>query len=395
MDQGIFIHSIGTVSCAGAGVPRLRQTLLGFAPAEMAVTSRVVAGRALHYGLIPEKWLTKTPLAGDFATRTCRIIQTALEAMPEIPLAVKRFGARRVAVVVGSSTSGIEETQAGFEACGTDEPLPAGFPIRRMNLAEPSRFIAAQTGAAGPAYCICNVCAAGAMAIISAARLLAEGYADAVITGGIDAYSRLTTLGFSGLGALSETECLPFSAERHGINLGEGGALLLLTRESAPIRLCGWGETSDAHHISSPDPTGDGAARAMREALTRARLAPGDIDLILAHGTATVQNDAMEAKAVQTVFGSETPVAGLKHLTGHTLAGAGALQAAIAAALLTDNPAGALPRAFPGGAPDETLPAQILRAPRELGRPLRAILANAFAFGGSNASLIFTGGEHA
>lgn len=389
MTDSLFIQSIGTVSAAGNTLERLRKTLLGSVPSAMADTNAVLPGRTLHYGLIPDEWLTDTPIAQADDTRTNRIILTALEQMPQLTERIARFGAARVAVVLGTSTSGIEETQRGFEACGTAGPLPAEFPIRRMNLSEPALFAAKTIGAAGPAYSICNVCAAGSMAIISAARLLQAGLADAVLTGGIDGYSRFTTLGFSGLGALSETECLPFASERRGINLGEGGSLLLLTREPSALALAGWSDTSDAHHISAPDPTGDGAARAMLGALESAGLAPGDIDLVLAHGTATPHNDAMEALAVHRVFGDATPVAGLKHLTGHTLAGAGALQAAIAAALLTENPQGRLPVALAKGEPDETLaPARILRKAASLGRPLRAVLANAFAFGGSNASFI-------
>ncbi len=355
----------------------------------MAAAEGLVEGKALHYGMIPEEWITRTPVSGAAGTRTNRLILTALESMPEAHEAVRQYGADRVAVVLGSSTSGIEETLAGFERLGTQQPLPEDFPIVRMNVSEPALFAARQIGAAGPAYCIGNVYAAGAMAVISAAKLLQAGLADAVLTGAIDGFSRFTTLGFMGLGALSESPCKPFSSERAGINLGEGGALMLLTRSPSPLRLKGWGTSSDAHHISAPDPAGAGAAAAMRAALECARMQPDELDLILPHGTATRHNDEMEARAIHQVFGSRTPAAALKQLSGHTLAGAGALQCAIAAALLTGNPEGRLPAAFPPGPADDSLaPARILRAPESLGRPIRSILANAFAFGGSNVSLI-------
>lgn len=203
---------------------------------------------------------------------------------------------------------------------------------------------------------------------------------------------RFTTSGFYALGALSLVQCRPFAADRSGINLGEGGALVLLTKEESPVRLAGFAHTCDAYHPSAPDPEGIEASKAMQMALAAAGLAPTAVDFVSAHGTATPLNDAMEAKAVNRVFGAQTPVASLKGLTGHTLAGAGALQAAFAWILLTMNPEGRLPVNTLSPVKDPALAAiDLVTEPRVLGRKIKAVAGNAFAFGGANASLVFTG----
>ena len=228
------------------------------------------------------------------------------------------------------------------------------------------------------------------MALETAAEMIRAGIVDAVVTGGIDGFSKFTSHGFSSLGAMSNTQCSPFADNRHGINLGEGGALLVLSKEPSPVELVGWASTCDAHHPSAPEPEGVQASGAMQKALDRAQLKPQEIDFVSAHGTATALNDAMESKAIHRVFGTNAPVASLKGLTGHTLAGAGALQAAFAWILLTMNPEGILPVNGMTGAKDPALSEiDLITQPRRLGRALGAVMGNAFAFGGSNAVLIF------
>jgi 3-oxoacyl-[acyl-carrier-protein] synthase-1 len=180
------------------------------------------------------------------------------------------------------------------------------------------------------------------------------------------------------------------SANRHGINIGEGAALFLMGRDEGPVRLAGWGESADAHHMSAPEPSGRGAAEAMQRALARAGIAPHQIDYVNLHGTATEQNDAMESLAVERVLGRAVAVSSTKPLTGHALAGAGAIEAAFAWHTLVDNPTGRLPVHWWDGVVDAALPALSPVAPgMSLGRPVRHVLSNSFAFGGSNASLLF------
>jgi 3-oxoacyl-[acyl-carrier-protein] synthase-1 len=156
------------------------------------------------------------------------------------------------------------------------------------------------------------------------------------------------------------------------------------------VRLAGWGESADAHHMSAPEPSGRGAAEAMRRALARAGVAPGEVDYVNLHGTATPQNDAMESLAVERVLGRDVAVSSTKPLTGHALAAAGAIEAVFAWHALVDNPTGRLPVHWWDGVADPALPALRAVAPgMALGRPLRHVLSNSFAFGGSNASLLF------
>jgi 3-oxoacyl-[acyl-carrier-protein] synthase-1 len=180
------------------------------------------------------------------------------------------------------------------------------------------------------------------------------------------------------------------SANRKGINLGEGAALFLMSQEPAAVALCGWGESSDGHHMSAPDPSGAGARRAIGEALARAGIAAAEVDYVNLHGTATVQNDAMEAGVIHDLFGAGVRASSTKPFTGHALGAAGAIEAALCwLAMQDDNDSGKLPPHLWDGVPDPALPPLHLVAPGEqLGRPLRRVLSTSFAFGGSNAALV-------
>lgn len=329
--------------------------------------------------------------SADFAfPRTHRLIELCLRTDSELTTYLKRFASERTAVVLGACTSGMKEIEAGESLLKTSGSLPEDFTADALNLSEPASFAANLLGIKGPAFTVSNACASGAMSLCTAAQMIRAGIVDAAVVGGIDGYSFFTTQGFNALGAMSHEQCSPFAANRKGINLGEGGALMVLSREASPVELAGFGMTCDAYHPSSPEPEGIEVSRAMQEALQMAGLKPEDVDFVSAHGTATVLNDAMEARAIHRVFGNTTPVASLKALTGHTLAGAGALQAAYAWILLTMNPDGLLPMNFMTGKKDPELSdIRLVTQPEKLGRPMRAVMGNAFAFGGSNAVMIF------
>jgi 3-oxoacyl-[acyl-carrier-protein] synthase-1 len=217
------------------------------------------------------------------------------------------------------------------------------------------------------------------------------GVCDAIVAGGVDTLCAFTLAGFAALESVSRTRCQPFSVNRSGINIGEGAALFLMSRDEAAVTLMGWGEASDAHHISAPDPAGRGADLAIRQALQRAGVEPDALDYINLHGTATLQNDAMESKVVNALFGDRVALSSTKAMTGHTLGAAGAIEAGLCwLAMQDNNPQGLLPPHLWDGAADPALPALQLAAPQQtLGRPLRRALSNSFAFGGTNAALIF------
>jgi 3-oxoacyl-[acyl-carrier-protein] synthase-1 len=206
----------------------------------------------------------------------------------------------------------------------------------------------------------------------------------------VDTLCAITVAGFAALESVSATRCNPLSKNRNGINIGEGAALFLVTREPAAVALRGWGESSDGHHMSAPDPAGVGARLAIERALSRAGIAAAEIDYVNLHGTATVQNDAMEARVIHALFGAEIPVSSTKPFTGHALGAAGAIEAGLCwLAMQDDNPRGKLPPHLWDGVGDPGLPALNVAQPGDcLGRPLRWALSNSFAFGGANATLV-------
>lgn len=210
---------------------------------------------------------------------------------------------------------------------------------------------------------------------------------DAAIVGGADTLAKLPINGFDALQALSHTRCLPFSGHRDGIAIGEAAALLWLSLEPGPIAVRGFGESSDAHHMSAPDPEGEGAEAAIRGALQMAGVTPDAIDYLNLHGTGTKLNDSMEAKAVYRVFGDQVTASSTKNLTGHTLGAAGAAETALIA-LLLQNPGSVLPPQLPDAVPvDPALP-PISLVSRFTAVSGSLMMSCNFAFGGSNAALI-------
>lgn len=323
-------------------------------------------------------------------SRNNRLLRHLLDQMaPEIEAALARFGRARLGVVIGTSTSGIAEGEAAVAAFQAQGRLPDEYRYTQQETGSGAAFIAHHLGLRGPAWVVATACSSAAKAMASARRLLRAGLADAVITGGADTLCAMTRAGFASLESVDPQPCNPFSRNRRGITIGEGGALFLMTRDAGGIALLGVGESSDAHHISAPDPTGAGAVRAMTLALDDAGLGATDIAYVNLHGTATLQNDAMESKAVAGLFGSDLPVSSTKPLTGHTLGAAGALEAALCWLALSPvyNPGQWVPpHIWDASADPDLAPLHLAAAATPLGPG--AILSNSFAFGGSNCALI-------
>jgi 3-oxoacyl-[acyl-carrier-protein] synthase-1 len=212
------------------------------------------------------------------------------------------------------------------------------------------------------------------------------GLCDAAVVGGVDSLCLTTLYGFHSLQLTAEGLCRPFDAARDGISIGEAGGFALLERGGARsgIALLGYGESSDAHHMSSPHPEGLGARAAMEKALATAGLTPSDIDYINLHGTATKVGDAAEDKAVAGLFGRSTPCSSTKGLTGHTLGASGIVEAVISALGLLH---GLIPASPTTGTVDPNVALCYMAEGAE--RPLRRVMSNSFGFGGSNCSLIF------
>ncbi len=381
-----YLSELGLVCSLGTGQQLVREGLFGPAPSGVKTTDFYAPDRPLALGRVDAVMPSLEDAAVDFHSRNNALVSLALaQIRPAVDAAIARFGPARIGVVIGTSTSGIGEAELAIDELVKAGALRPGYHYTMQELGSPARFIAATLGTRGPTCVISTACSSSAKALASAARWLEAGLVDAVIAGGADSLCRFTIAGFSALESVSAERCNPMSKNRNGINIGEAATLFLVTRESGPVRLAGWGETSDAHHLSSPEPSGKGAAAAMRQALARAQLSAKDVGYVNLHGTATPQNDAMESRAVDAVLGLDVPSSSTKPLTGHTLGAAGALEAALCWLTLTDKDNRLPPHWFDGERELE-LPQLRLVQPGEQGR-VRAALSNSFAFGGSNASL--------
>ncbi|WP_226643718.1 beta-ketoacyl-ACP synthase [Microbulbifer variabilis] len=315
----------------------------------------------------------------------CRNNQLALAALEQIESEIggliERYGAGRVGVVMGTSTSGIDSGESYLSG-----KRDTGYNYRlQQQMAGLSSFVAKYLGVQGVRLTVSTACSSSANALASARRLLFTDICDAVVVGGVDSLCGMTIRGFHSLGALSAGRTNPFSVNRDGINLGEAGAIFVMTKEPGPVVLSGVAATSDAHHISAPDPEGRGAEACMRGALENASLDATDIDYLNLHGTGTPHNDSMEALAVERVFGSELPCSSTKPLTGHTLGAAGALEAAFCWLALQHDQLP--PHQYDGQYDPEIVRLNLYQGCKAPGK-LRYVMSNSFAFGGSNCSVI-------
>ena len=393
----VLTHFTAT-SCIGRGLQEtlaaLKEQRTGLAPC--AFESVVLD---THLGEVPGVDDERLPNGlHEFECRNNRLAQLALKQdgfSEAVERSARRWGRQRVGVFLGTSTSGILETELAYRhrdpATGA---LPEGFQYRGThNAFSVADFTRQALDLQGPSAVVCSACSSSAKVFGSARRMMAAGLIDAAVVGGVDSLCLTTLYGFHSLQLVSSVPCRPFDVARDGISIGEAAAFALLERAPATldsddyadaVTLLGIGESSDAYHMSSPHPEGRGARAAMRQALETASLRPEDIDYINLHGTGTPSNDSAEGCAVAAVLGSKVPGSSTKGATGHTLGAAGALEAVICALCLQHDlmPAGLNTREV-----DPTAGVHYLLENRR-GR-LTRVMSNSFGFGGSNCSLIF------
>lgn len=336
-----------------------------------------VAGTPVPFGAVNIK-----------TTREMRCYDLLLAALHQIEPAVMKlksdYAPHRLGIVLGASNTGVHEAQRQLNTAFESGILPPEFSLTELELYSPTAFLREQTGFAGPAYTVSTACSSSAKVFLDAKNLIDNDICDAVLVGGVDSRCDFALNGFNALSALSYKHTNPMSKNREGINLGEGAALFIMRRGDDGIKLLGVGESSDAYHLTSPDPTGAGAISSMHRALDDANMSPNDIDFINMHGTGTIANDAMESLAINTVFGDKTLCASTKPLTGHTLGAAGAVSIALSWLMIKHK--FIIPHIFDGEyAPDC---AKINLATVQSEKNINTVLCNAFAFGGSNASII-------
>jgi 3-oxoacyl-[acyl-carrier-protein] synthase I len=366
----------------------------------------LLALREANSGLIPNDldwaplpcWIGRIRAAEDVALpaglsaydcRNNRLAMLALEQdgfVSAVAAAKLRHGRDRIGVFLGTSTSGILSTEIAYQH---RDPHTGGLPGEYRyetvhNLDATTEFVRLVLGLGGPAMTVSTACSSSAKVFCLAERFVRTGLIDAAVVGGVDSLCHTTLYGFNSLQLVAPDICRPFDAARRGLSIGEAAGFALLEKNEGTVRLLGYGETSDAHHMSTPPPDGDGARRAMLDALERAELGADQIDYINLHGTATPANDRVEGLAVHGIFGARTPCSSTKGFTGHTLGAAGITEAAIT--LL------GLEHGFIPGSPTtreldpETQCAIVLRG---LEASVANVMSNSFGFGGSNCVLVF------
>ena len=339
--------------------------------------------------------LEAEPITGKLADFDCRNNRLALAGLREdgfeeaVAAARNRYGPDRIGVLIGTTTSGILETELAYRrrtATGELLPLTVRY-CHTQNLFSVSEVVRRHLDLRGPVASISTACSSSAKVFASASRWMATGLCDAVVVGGVDSLCFMTLYGFASLGLISESPCRPCDVNRNGLSIGEAAGFMLLERDDArdgALHLLGYGESSDAHHMSTPHPEGLGAALAMERALARAEMKPIDIDYINLHGTGTPANDLAEDRAIWRTFGGRTPCSSTKGRTGHTLGAAGITEAILAALCLRHD---FIPSTLHTDHLDPQLQSCVML--RSESHPLRAVMSNSFGFGGTNCSLIF------
>lgn len=323
----------------------------------------------------------------EFQTRNNQLASLAL-AQLRLPVEalIAKYGAHRIAVIVGTSTSGIAQGEQAMTQLNLTGEFPDNYCYQQQEMDNLSQFISSELKVSGLSMTLSTACSSSAKAFATAQELISNGLADAAIVGGVDSLCGMTVNGFHALASTSAGVCNPSSVNRDGINLGEAAALAIVSKESGSVKLLGVGESSDAHHMSAPHPAGEGASRAMQSALNHAGYSASRVDYINLHGTATPKNDEMEALAVADVFGCHVACSSSKGLIGHTLGAAGATEIGFCWLLLGGTD-------FAGhvwdGQRDSNLPPINLVPPgTQHSQPITTCLSNSFAFGGNNVSVL-------
>lgn len=390
--QPLAVTRYSAVNCLGSSARAIADALFG-GRSGLAPCDFENLAFETHIGRV--RGLESQPVRADLAAWDCRnnrLAQLALETdgfAGAVAQARERYGAARIGVFMGTSTSGILETELAYRhRAPATGALPSDFRYAQtQNTFSLADFVRGYLGLRGPALVVSSACASSAKVFGNAARMIAAGICDAAVVGGVDTLCLTTLCGFHSLDLTAPGPCRPFDAAREGISIGEGGAFALLEQEGAAsridARLLGIGESGDAHHMSTPHPEGLGARLAMERALRCAGLAPGDIDYVNLHGTGTRTNDAAEDRAVSALFDGRTPCSSTKGATGHLLGAAGATEIILSILALQQ---GMLPGSANTREVDPAMRCRYLVDPRPAAA--RRVLSNSFGFGGSNCSVV-------
>jgi len=412
MKETLYISDYALVNALGSDHQTIKKHLLSGDASGLTQVDNLLLDEPITVADVTIALPSLVHKAKHFQSRNNQLALVALEQIRQrVKTLIADIGAERIAIVVGTSTSGISDGEQAMAALQQQGQFPEHYDYRQQEIYNLAEFISDELATTGLCMTISTACSSSAKAFKTASELIDAGLADAAIVGGVDTLCAMTTNGFYALNSTAKGKCQPSSVNRDGINIGEAAALAILTKQEdcslagnskgdladrcAKIKLLGVGESSDAHHMSAPQPEGEGAIVAMQAALTEANLKSSDVDYINLHGTATPKNDAMEAIAVNKVFGNNTPCSSSKGLIGHTLGAAGATEVGLCWLLLNgnigdegDNNCYYAPHIW-DNAVDTSMPALNLVAQgQQQAAVIRNCLSNSFAFGGNNVSVI-------
>lgn len=400
MNETIYLSAPGVICGAGSSIEKVWESCIaGNRDGIKRVTA--IGGTEFYAGKIDDSLL---PSVSD-ARYDMRIIRILDKALIQIQSSVEKvkakYGADRIAVCIGACDNGSEFSLAGHREFFANGKFPSNYKLDIQSADYPAAFIKEKCGLNGPAFVFATACSSSASAMIKARDMIQAGLVDAAVVGGVDIASDTVLLGFDSLEAVSDEKTNPFSKNRKGITLGEAAALFVVSKDAddvsdntdgIAIKLLGAGESADASHMTAPLEDGSGAAQAIKEALNDSGLKPTDIDYLNLHGTGTHLNDAMEAKAVNAIFGEYTkdlPVSSTKPLMGHTLGASGAIELAICSHALRHSAEKKLPVHMWDGVFDDELPRlNFVKSGDVCKEEIKIAMSNSFGFGGCNISLI-------
>ncbi len=373
----ISITKYSAICNLGNGIDEIFHNAL-LCQRNFSFTDSIIQGKVFPFGMV------KTELPDikkeEFNIRGNRMVLHCLNNMKEeIKLLLEKYKPEEIGVVIGTTNSGIED----FQNTGLK---------KHTEISNHAEFVRDLLGLKGFFAGVSTACTSGVKAFSLAQRLLKNEICQAVIVGGVDSLAKLPCYGFHSLEVLSDDLSNPFSKNRKGINIGEGAALFILEKDKSGINLLSMGETSDAFHAATPHPEAIQAKRAIEIALKSANLLPKDVDYINLHGTGTIANDTMEAKAVNDIFGDKVICSSTKPLTGHCLGASASIEAALCCKLLEDEKKRILPHVYDGEY-DTSLPKINLAQKDSRMENLKICLSSSFGFGGTN-SVIILGKNH-
>jgi 3-oxoacyl-[acyl-carrier-protein] synthase I len=376
----VVIAGCSAISAVGCGIEPLRAALKnnsnGLRPSEKFNLPRFQSNIV---GAVPENKQDENP-AWQFASEALQ------QAHCSAQIVLEKISVERIGLVLSTTKANIHALEL------ISENLPCSESARRHLQADLlAEDLAKEFGALGPVQTVSVACVSGLVAISQGAKMIQRGEADAIFVVGVDCLSAFVVAGFTALKAIDPSGCRPFDAARCGLSPGEAGAAIVLVRQDfapdAKIKIRSFGSTNDANHLTGPSRDGSGLAQAIRVALDSAKLLPGEIDYIHAHGTGTSYNDAMESLALKTIFGDACPpVSGSKGMLGHTLGAAGVIETIIGVLAMQNNFLPGTPRL---NSPAEGVPKSLVHEPR-FDVKLKNVLKLNTGFGGMNGALILS-----